>query len=1006
MVKIIIRESSSDLPTEKELSSLRKEDYILLIRRRKLPYTSSSLWSMKVTQLIELLSPLGDISTNLSREDIEYIELKRNRRKAYGKFNLEEIKQLLLEHDLPVSSKTKNGMIDTLLEDIKKSTFGFKPDPDQQAAIDRCYSKELVINAGPGSGKTSTLCYMASKIHNENKDYRVLILIYNKKAEVVLLSRLKYLKCNIINKRNAFDPEAKGICVVTFDKFGHSAVKTAGKYVQDKGYRLTLELSIPIITTLGNDWNHLILDEAQDILQLHQDVIKAIKDSNRNPLCICHAGDPRQEIYSSAVYFSTLWRDTPEENKQVLRYNHRSSKVIVNLLNEYSRVLFPTLHHDQIVVRKEKGDFKIYLNEDPIKRGEMVGKLVSDAEPGEAYALSLVSLDKFVLNKVTNTARQVISELRPGVLINIFSDYTAYSYDMATVKKMKGTEKSTVVVYGVELDYSLVIDEIMARKLLFVAISRAMNNLYLVANLSSNHLVKERLAPIFKCGGIKQELKTEIRYKLPSFSVGVTTSLLGCESGLSSCNAISVKPMRGDITASMRLETDLGADFIGHYSEALILKSLGIDLPTPDNIVVNSGGSYDLHLFKRKDIFILETISSKVETYKQIISDCRTKLSFIEGKDEAYFYATLKYSFEIGKLWTVTKELLGTSLVAQYNASKIASYIKKNTIGLSEGGKLVAWKQYSEKIYFRRGGTDKPYLGTINYIPDLIAFVTSSASADGKLIPIELKHTLKLTEQYRRQAGIYACLSKSEYCLLINASDGKVENIKATDYQTTMNTARAILAIRLARRQVLGPLSTMAILPPKNLNYNCIVSVDIETSGTTDNLITEIGAVAFSVTDFTVLGVYDKRPACVREMTEEEVTLSDKYYDTETDFTQVEKLTGLIVTDKSSLPNHTKALMSDFSSWMESISSNRTIFHWGGCEDRLFGHLGPTHDVRNGTFIPWLSNNGFPRTNMTGLEIACSQIVPHYKFKPHRAVEDAISTCLVFLAATSFSGVV
>lgn len=287
MVKIIIKESSSDLPTEKELSSLKKEDYILLIRKRKLPYTSSSLWSMKVTQLRELLTPI-----DLNREDMEYIMLKRNRRKIYNKFNLEEIKQLLLEHDLPVSGRTKNGMIDTLLEDIKKSTFGFKPDPDQQTAIDRCYSKELVINAGPGSGKTSTLCYMASKIHNENKEHRILILVYNKRAEAVLLSRLKYLKSNIINKRNAFDPEAKGICVVTFDKFGHSAVKTAGKYVQEKenkDYRLTLELSIPIIIALGNDWNHLILDEAQDILQLHQDVIKAIRDSNRKPLCICHA---------------------------------------------------------------------------------------------------------------------------------------------------------------------------------------------------------------------------------------------------------------------------------------------------------------------------------------------------------------------------------------------------------------------------------------------------------------------------------------------------------------------------------------------------------------------------------------------------------------------------------------------------------------------------------------------------------------------------------------------
>lgn len=984
MVKFRMAEVKEEPPSEKEVSSLKKEDIIALVKKRKLPYTSASLWIMKIVDLKVLISPV-------TREDIEYIENKRKRRKIYNKFTLEEIRQLLLEHDLPISGRSRGGMIDTLLEDIKKSTFGFKPDEDQQAAIDRCYSKELVINAGPGSGKTSTLCYMASKIHLEDKKRRILILVYNKKAEAILLSRLKYLKSNLINKNKAFDKEAKGICILTFDKFGHTAVNTAGKYVhgkEDKSYKLSLELSIPIIFSLGNDWNNLILDEAQDILQLHQDVIKAIKDSNRiENLCICIAGDPRQELYPGAIYFSNLWNSTAKENKQILRYNHRSARVIVDLINEYSRAIFPTLHHDQIAVREDEGDFKIFINDNPTIRGEIVGKLLSDAEPGEAYALTLVSLDKFNLNIVTNTARQVVSELRPGVLINIFSDYTPYSYDMATTKKMKGTEKNTTVVYGIELDYTLVIDEIMTRKLLFVSISRAMNNLYLVTELSSNPHVKERLASLMKFGKITEELETKIRYKLPSFNICVTTSQIGCETGLSSCNAIPVKIVKGDITSSLRLETDLGADFIGNYSEALIMKELGLELFTPDNIIINSSDNLFLGPYKRKDIYILEIISSKVDTMKKIISDCYTKLNYVEGKDEAFFHATLRYSFEIGRLWSVAKELLTTSLAAQYNASKIASYIRK--IGKSP---IIGMKQLNEKMYFRRGGIDRPYLGTINYIPDLMSD-----------IPIELKHTLKLTEQYRRQAGIYACLTKSEHCVLINANDGKVEYIKPTDYNLTINVAKSILAMRLARRQLLGPLSNMAIMSPKDLTHNCIVSVDIETDG---DIITEIGAVAFTVTDFNILGVYDKRPPCVREMTDKEVTLSKKYYDTETDFTQVEKLTGLIVTDKTKLVNQAKELCKDFDAWVEGISTTRTIFHWGGSEDKLFSHLGNTHDVRNCTFIPWLSNNGHVRNNMTSLEIACQQLVPHYKFRPHCAVEDAIATMLAFISTTSFSGLV
>jgi hypothetical protein len=138
-------------------------------------------------------------------------------------------------------------------------------------------------------------------------------------------------------------------------------------------------------------------------------------------------------------------------------------------------------------------------------------------------------------------------------------------------------------------------------------------------------------------------------------------------------------------------------------------------------------------------------------------------------------------------------------------------------------------------------------------------------------------------------------------------------------------------------------------------------------------------------------------------MTADEITLSETYYTADTDFNRIEKLTGLIVLDESVLLEQTKELCADFYKWVESISTVRSIFHWGGCEDRLFGHLGNTYDIRNCTFMPWIDNMGFPRTNLSSLEVACQQIVPHYKFYPHRAYEDSIGTMVTFIAATSFS---
>ena len=1003
--KIVVVYPNRNAPTLLQVEQLKKEDLILIAQRRKLPFTTPSLWGMKLEILKEEIN-------NITSIEYSFIQKQIKRRLIYNSLSISQLKQLANERELKVSGKTKGGMIDSILD--TPVPLPFVPDPDQKIAIDRRYDKELIINAGPGSGKTSTLCSILSKTYNDRPQERLIILVYNKNAEKILISRLKALHCKIIPKQKVYDSAYKGVAVLTFDKFGYQATLTSGKcskYVNKSSYRLSLETASNNIIYTKPSWNGIYLDEAQDMTEVHKKIVLSIIAANIIPgntekIRLCMAGDPRQELYNGATFFSHKWRDSPDKNKHILHYNHRSSYSVVNALNIYSRANFRSLHHDQIATREYEGKFVILIEEDESKKGVLIGNLLSESEPGKAYALAPVSIDKFGVCITTTVARQVISELRPGVLVNIFGDYTPLSYDIATSKKMKGTERDTVVVYAVDYDYSVIIDEVMMKKLIYVALSRAQDNLYIVTKLSSNSKIKARLETLMCYVGIRTlPVKEEIQVA-PSFSIEVAGSTgSGLDTGLSTCEDIVLDILSKDKTQGFNLPTLCGADFAGHYAEALIVKALGCELFTCDNITIVKSSNYQIiGPYRIHNGYVVEIPGSSLNKVYTLLQKCKL-LNYKGVEGAAFIHATLKYSFIILKLWTVAKDLLDIASISCEQSNIIANYIKiifanlnnhniKDNKTIKDINSFIYSPCYREPLHFKRGKTTDLPAGYINYIPDIMS-----------IYPIEIKHVAKLTDCHRRQAAIYACLTRCSISMLINSRDGSVEYIVASDYASTINNARAILTLRLARQQVLGPLSCRAIRPARNLIHSCVIAVDIECEGLPTE-ITELSAIAFSVVDFTILGVYDKRPSCVREMTSVEIdnisTETDDFASDKCGATQ--NLTGLVITQRNKLAFQTKTLLKDFDYWVNSISSQRSILHWGGSEKALFKHLGPTHDLQNEVFRPWLDIGGYPRNNLVSLSRAASQVVPHFRFYPHRALEDAYATMAVFLATTSFEG--
>jgi hypothetical protein len=1011
--QILVTTPSKNIPTLCQVQQLKKEDYVLLARKRKLPYTTAALWHLKLDTLKEEIN-------NINGMEFTHLQKQEKKRLSYINYSTSSLKELLQERNLPISGKTRGGNIDAILEVAPPKPF--IPDEDQQLAIARRYDKELIINAGPGSGKTSTLCTILSTTYSERPQERLLILVYNKNAEKVLIAKLKCLKCKIIPKGKVYDTKYKGVAVLTFDKFGYQATTAAVKlnqtfsssssqYVNKTSYRLSLETAVNNIKYTKCNWNAIFIDEAQDMTETHERVIQEICKANIIEYRLCMAGDPRQELYNGATFFSYKWKNSFSKYKHILHYNHRSSKNIVKALNIYSKANFPSLHHDQIATRDEEGEFLALVEEDNIKKGELIGTCIAECEPNEAYALTPVTLDKFGLALTTAITRQTISDLQPGILVNIFGEYAPHSYDIATSKKMKGTERETVVVYGLDVDYSILIDDTMMKKLIFVALSRAKDNLYIVTSLVTNPRIKNILEALLSSVGIRTLPPVRQNIMLPSFSIEVAGNTgSGLDTGLSTCEGIKVKILSTGITAALHLPTTSGADFVGHYAEALIVQALNLELFTPDNITIIKAAHQEMiGPYRVNNKYIIEVPSSHLIKMHTLLEECK-RLNY-KGKDGAAFtHATLKYSLAILKLWTVGKDLLQIATTSCQQSNNIVQYIKDNNITPDNtrnirSNKDFIYSPYSqEPLPLRRRGTNTASFGVISYIPDIMAGY-----------PIEIKHVVKLTNCHRRQASIYACLTRCDKAMLLNSRDGSVEYIAAANYNEVINTAKAVLTLRLARQQVLSTLAEKAIRPNKNLFRGCIIAVDIEcesrdifnSNNNSNDNITEIGAVAFSAIDFTILGVYDKRPACVREMTPEEVdTTVENNSSFNNNWSTVEALTGLVVTDKYKLASQSKALLKDFDLWVNSLSSKRSILHWGGSEKSLFGYLGTCHNLQHEVFRSWLDINNCPRNNMVSLSFAIEQVIPHFRFRAHCAFEDSLATVALYLATTSFEGVV
>lgn len=231
------------------------------------------------------------------------------------------------------------------------------------------YEKRVIVNAGPGTGKTYTLI---EKIKNmiEKQDVspdEILVLCFSRAAVEVIKSRLENEAAEI-SKLGKDPGDWSHVDVRTFDSFGTallSALMNADKGVDnlegllpegysfegqgyndriqqvDKIFRTLCDHPGEYINLMGN-YKHIIVDEVQDLVGDRADMVLSLLSSLDSDCGFTLLGDACQSIYDYQV-----------KNRNYFNYAMSSNEFYQKLFDKFSDAVYVSLNENH---RQENSD--------------------------------------------------------------------------------------------------------------------------------------------------------------------------------------------------------------------------------------------------------------------------------------------------------------------------------------------------------------------------------------------------------------------------------------------------------------------------------------------------------------------------------------------------------------------------------------------------------------------------------------------------------------------------
>ena len=918
---------------------LRKEDYLYILKRRG-GHTTTTIQKYPLHDLQQIASPLSpDEMDDLKKRSIahqQYIDRK---------LTSEQLREECRLRGLASSGMNKIQLMDALIS-TDNQRYEVNLDEDQKSIVHGELQRMKLVSAGPGSGKTTTIVHL---IH-QHKNKKCLVLAFNRAARDNIKSRLKKLGLTVGSKKDLFSSHA--VFVMDFDECAYQICKQINSGFFPTDYNETKNKAVQYLEKSNNalftSFDLLIVDEAQDLSNLLGTLTMMLQKYSASFYVF---GDPRQELYPGCVWFSSLWSTTSNDDKALLRYNHRSGKHIVDFLNKFSKENFPTLHHDQIAASEEDGEILFY-DADHVSE-----EMLDNTTYTDLCFLSPISIRKYKIEPKTNNIRQVVYSkfiLAPKVLDAEQSDFDIHKECViATSKKFKGLEKNNVVVYGSDVDYAgLNIPWEALVKTIFVCVSRAKKKLIMVYDKETMEKIRSPLS--FLLPNVVIKLCTQI----PTIRNNAVISI----HELTEMEAIPAPPPieAEEENFHVDITPQNDGDFISVFMKKHVAQKLDcLTFGELTNVDSRQGGISYQKVFGRCDKHkFLGQHGTKYfynEGIKDFVENIRNEYN--NKTLDPYHLAVLDYSNHIMKPWTVSERLSQFIPDVQYICGIVSTPLHSD-VNLS-----------SADIYSGRSCDDThrklvtQIIATVDFMNDRNAY--------------QIKYVNEILPKHRREAGILAWMAKLPHVTILDIKNNRIEKIPPIVPTKLIN---AFLAMRVA--QTFNLKTPRIVRCPKDSTV--CVALDFETQGFS-NKITEIGAVKYNPYSRTIIDIYH--------------VLADGVEHDENGTEEWEKITGLSITNEEEFLDCQTKIMKDLQAWC----GEALVVHWGGSEKQYFEN---TIDMRQ-LYLNWCDLMKIKTVTGNDLSNACDKLFCEgLVFSPHRAYDDAVATMGIHIAICGYNGTV
>lgn len=513
-------------------------------------------------------------------------------------------------------------------------------------------------------------------------------------------------------------------------------------------------------------------------------------------------------------------------------------------------------------------------------------------------------------------------------------------------------------------------------------------------------------------------------------------------------------------TSDSRFEASKGDhDFLGCLAEAHVARAVGAEaakyvdpqmirhsLASPNSVRITVSPHAYLHRITadpRTGGFLICTSNKNRTLLREVIDTLGGERN---DAGAPYFHAMLGFTHVCGMPWTVSNQLgdpeLNASIAADATELAVPLVALANRLANEEAAARAANPnaqasdpRLQHTTYIERFNT-VPLVSAVTFSHGMVlnmrpcrpgsvpisiaeepnqfkklrdAVAVGEADIVVRGVPIELKHTRELTAEHERQLYCYMMMCNAPSGILCNTRTGEARVLRVGGGQCgedLMCRARALLALQVARSANLQHLAKYAVAPPAIIGQHTTAIV-LDAENDHNGLTTEIGAVAISLSDWSILGTFQQRVASA-----ELVQPSGQYGKRGGGKRKciVEKVTRLYRGGVSAHHDgESQMLEGAFRAWVKEMTSVPPLYvHWAGSEKKLVGESAATLDVHKSCYTPWLDHKrkGKPSqgSQKSNLGVAMDQVLPQLPFFSHQAFEDAVATAAVLVATVRIGG--